>query len=438
VKERDEWEDVIRSKLKDFEAEIAPDDWKAIADRLPGKKVMFSRRWYYVAAGITLLLMMSVGYYLLKVSSSSPKAGEFVVEILEDPSYSTEGEEVPSSSQREEAPSYSAEGEGFVRDELFVSALVAQQTSPLSIAKEISIEELALLPVSESTQLEVKSNNSKNEAFQSFQTWFKRPSRLEHTDYIELLADATPVKTVHKPVKRWGIGAGGGSYSIGTGGGGFISDVRVRSGIDMYDNEASVEAPVKRDDNFNELLSNPNAEYYSTSIQKVGISHKQPISFGIGVGYEITNRWSLQSGVVYSLLSSEWSTVLDYQGKFKQQLHFVGVPLGITYKIAEWNKIRLYATTGGMAEWNVAGTIKSDYYFIEEETYRPIKESVRMKETQWSVNARAGATYPVIKFVNVYVEGGANYYFDNKSSIETIRSSKPFQLSLQAGLRFGF
>jgi hypothetical protein len=67
-----------------------------------------------------------------------------------------------------------------------------------------------------------------------------------------------------------------------------------------------------------------------------------------------------------------------------------------------------------------------------------VKEPVRMKELQWSVNARIGATYPVFKFVNAYIEGGANYYFDNHSSIETIRSDKPFHVSLQAGLRFGF
>ena len=91
-----------------------------------------------------------------------------------------------------------------------------------------------------------------------------------------------------------------------------------------------------------------------------------------------------------------------------------------------------------MAEWNVSGNIKTDSYFLEEKATLTEKEPVRMKEMQYSVNARAGAIYPIIKFINAYVEGGANYYFDNKSSIETIRSSKPFHVSLQAGLRFGF
>lgn len=36
-KERDIWDDAIRSKLEDFEMDTATGDWEAIADRLPGK-----------------------------------------------------------------------------------------------------------------------------------------------------------------------------------------------------------------------------------------------------------------------------------------------------------------------------------------------------------------------------------------------------------------
>ena len=42
------------------------------------------------------------------------------------------------------------------------------------------------------------------------------------------------------------------------------------------------------------------------------------------------------------------------------------------------------------------------------------------------------------RFVNVFVEGGVAYYFDNGSSIETIRSEKPFNAGFNVGLRLGF
>ena len=53
-------------------------------------------------------------------------------------------------------------------------------------------------------------------------------------------------------------------------------------------------------------------------------------------------------------------------------------------------------------------------------------------------NAKAGVSYPVYRFVNVFVEGGVAYYFDNGSSIETIRSEKPFNAGFNVGLRLGF
>jgi hypothetical protein len=202
-----------------------------------------------------------------------------------------------------------------------------------------------------------------------------------------------------------------------------------------------MESPVRRNDYFNDILANISNEMSTLraeSIPKINMKHKQPISFGIGVGYALSHRWTLQSGLVYTLLSSEWETDLGFQGKSKQQLHFVGIPLGINFRIAEWNKFRLYTGVGGMAEWNLGGHIKTNYYFIEDATFKMEKESIRMKEMQWSVHANVGVIYPVIKFLNAYVEGGANYYFDNKSLIETIRSDKPFHVSLHAGLRLGF
>jgi len=429
VKERDQWEDEIRSKLRDFEVETESGDWKAIVERLSGKKVMFSRRWYYVAAGIAMFLLMSIGYYYFKDPSDFPKGRGIFPDVPL----------VAGIQEIDETPSGSPEGEGFLPDEPVVLGRVTHQPSHLSTEKgitEIAKTEsnLALLPVSPKIQVEVKNNASMTKTFHIFQTWYTK------LNTIEYLAEDLGYLVNKQKGKRWGFGAGGGSYSIGTNGGGFTSDIRLRSAsYDSMGNDGEwyMEAPVKRDDYFNELLANTSNLENSTSIPKVGLKHKQPVSFGIGIGYTLNDRWSLQSGLVYTLLSSEWRTDLDYQMKFKQQLHFVGVPLGISYKIAEWNKIQFYTTAGGMAEWNIAGNIKTNSYSLDGAQLTE-KESVRMKETQWSVNARVGATYPVIKFINAYVEGGANYYFDNKSSIETIRSNKPFHVSLQAGLRFGF
>ena len=76
--------------------------------------------------------------------------------------------------------------------------------------------------------------------------------------------------------------------------------------------------------------------------------------------------------------------------------------------------------------------------FVENNEIRHEKKHIRMKEWMWSVNARAGASYPLLRFLSVYAEVGAGYYFDNGSDIETIRSEKPFKCEFAGGFPFRF
>ncbi|MDR0796315.1 MAG: PorT family protein [Tannerella sp.] len=426
VKERDKWEEIIRSKLNDFEVDTEPGVWKAIEDRLPGKIFVLSRKWYYAAAVITLFLMLTGGYYYF----NRPGKEQVTAHIPE----------MKTEMTREIQESGNRSGEN-----TSVAALDhSRAKAPAVTSIHFASLPLASLPPSPKMQIAVKNNIPSLESLPSLNRTPRSISLISQVGDTQLLADATPVSPSRKPVKRWGFGAGGASYSVGSNGGGLInsrSDHIMYSMSALNDGRWYMETPVKRNDYFNDILANISNEVsavHAESIPKVNMKHKQPISFGLGIGYALNNRWSIQSGLVYTMLSSEWETELVYQGKSKQQLHFIGIPLGISYTIAEWNKFRFYATAGGMAEWNLGGHIKTNYYYIEDETFKPEKESVRMKEMQWSVHANVGVNYPVIKFLNAYVEGGANYYFDNKSSIETIRSDKPFHVSLHAGLRFGF
>jgi len=429
VEEREQWEEIIRSKLKDFEVDTLPEDWKTIESLLPDKKVVFAWRWYYVAAAIALFFMIAGSYFYFNNTREVTiiaATGE-AIDIYESGIRNFELGENAAIKKTDNNHSTS-EQYNFTVSKTTETVKIRETASliiPLS-----SLTTLSTLPSLPYPSISFTKNVLPEQLF------------LPKTRYI---ADATPIKMKKKASKRWTIGAGGGSYSVGTNGGGFANLSRSDDAIfairALNNGNWYMETPVRRNDNFNDFLANTSesvSEYNATKLSRVDIRHKQPISFGIGVGYALNNRWALQSGLVYTLLSSEWRNSLDFPDKYKQQLHFVGIPLGLSYKIAELNKFRFYTTAGVMAEWNVGGNIKTKSYYYEDDAYKTEKEFVRMKEMQWSVNMRIGANYPIIKFVNAYIEGGANYYFDNKSSIETIRSDKPFHVSLQAGFRFGF
>jgi opacity protein-like surface antigen len=421
MKERNQWKEAIRSKLKDFEAETEPEDWPAIVKRLPEVKkttVILLRLRRYAAAIIVLLVISGGGFYYYHRTHVPFIAGTFTEK--------TDRENVVSETTNPPVSTADQASRPLIADASPVPR--TKRTPAVTVAKTTEQPEQSLTPPEQPAPplpalaeesgdtLPVRQTTDEPECAQ-----VQSPLPDEINDHT-LIADAKPVSSTQKRSrKRWGFGVGGGSYSVGSNSG---------AGQVLF-----APVPPSRGLIYNaETLSplNPQAE-------KQHVSHKYPLSFGLGVGYALNDRWALQSGLTYTMLRSEWNTVSKYLGESKQQLHFIGLPLSVNYKIAEWNRFRFYAATGLMTEWNVAGQIRTRYYSHSNgETVLKEKESVRMKEWQWSANARAGVSYPLIRFVNAYVEGGANYYFDNGSSIETIRSDKPFHVSLQAGIRLGF
>ncbi|MDR3267578.1 MAG: PorT family protein [Tannerella sp.] len=408
MKERDQWEKAIRSKLKDFEAETEPEDWRAIAKRLPEAKrtviPLHVRR--YAAAIIALLVIASGGYFYYRHRTDTLLSAGIPAEKTDRPITAPRTTTAPAATTGQSSRPAIAD------------ATPAPRTKPAAAAPPAAKTLEPEPPFTQPNLPDQPTLTDEPEDASPAQKTTDEPAGApvqlpEEKENRRLMADAKPVVSKQK---RWGIGVGGGSYSVGSNGSapmGLFAHNR-----DMVYNAESVSAFRKQE-------------------EKQDISHKYPLSFGLGAGYALNDRWTVQSGLTYTMLTSEWTTLAKYLGKSKQQLHFIGIPLGMSYKIAEWNRFHFYASTGVMTEWNVGGQIRTHYYSNGEKVESQ-KKSLRMDEWQWSVNTRAGVSYPLIRYVNAYVEGGAYYYFDNESSIETIRSDKPFHVSLQAGIRLGF
>jgi hypothetical protein len=163
-----------------------------------------------------------------------------------------------------------------------------------------------------------------------------------------------------------------------------------------------------------------------------------PISFGFGINYYLNDRWTLQSGLNYTMLRSDWSIdqLITETNDYTQRLHFIGVPLSASYRLGQWKCLGFYASAGGMIEYNIAGNLNKNTFYKDEKLTETA--SLKMKEPLLSINSKIGIVYPVWRFIHIYAETGVSYYFDNGSYLKTIRSDKPFNISLQAGLSFGF
>ena len=168
---------------------------------------------------------------------------------------------------------------------------------------------------------------------------------------------------------------------------------------------------------------------------EVRVKHRQPVRVGASVRFRLGGRFGLETGVNYSYHSSDISSGDDDGGyKTEQRLHFVGVPVAVSYDIWHTDYLEIYASAGGSVEFCVSGKSHTDYVQDGRVT-RGIDADMRDTRPQWSVNAAVGVQYNFIDMLGVYVEPGVGYYFDNGSGVNTIYKDKPFNFNLNLGLR---
>lgn len=166
--------------------------------------------------------------------------------------------------------------------------------------------------------------------------------------------------------------------------------------------------------------------------------HKMPITLGVSVRWHLNDRWSVESGLTYTKLSSElWSgTERDFY-ESDQKLHYIGIPVKASYKLWENKLFAFYVSAGGAVEKSVSGKMSTTCTVngVVKETET---EDLNVKELQWSVSSAVGAQVKLTRHLGLYIEPSLNYYFKDGSEIETIRKEHPLNFNLQTGLRLSY
>ena len=147
---------------------------------------------------------------------------------------------------------------------------------------------------------------------------------------------------------------------------------------------------------------------------KIDHRYHQPMRFGLSLRYQFNERWSVETGLSYTRLSSDISTTVDgVITMTEQHLNYIGLPLNISYDLWKSRHIGLYVTAGGMME-----------------------KSLDTSLWQFSLNGAAGAEYKLTDVFSLYAEPGIGYYFKDGSTTPTIYQDHPLNFNLSFGLRF--
>lgn len=150
--------------------------------------------------------------------------------------------------------------------------------------------------------------------------------------------------------------------------------------------------------------------------------HHQPMSFGLTVRKELGRGFSVETGVMYTLLWADVRMPLGTED-FSQKLHFIGVPVRVNWNFLERRNFVLYIGAGGMVEACAAAKFGST--------------EVEEPGVFWSVAGAVGAEYRLGGLVGLYFEPDLSYYF-NQTRLRTSRTDSPATFTLRLGVRLNF
>ena len=154
-----------------------------------------------------------------------------------------------------------------------------------------------------------------------------------------------------------------------------------------------------------------------------------PIAVGVQASLPLSDRLSATAGLSYTYLVSQYDILYDSRlvsGAYNQ-LHYVGVPVSLSYHLVQTPSFGFYAAAGGALEKCVY-----QRYVFENKTV-----SEKVSGFQASAHLGLGAEYWFGDHTGIYFDPSLVYYFDNKQPL-SIRTQQPLQARFEIGFRFRF
>ena len=163
--------------------------------------------------------------------------------------------------------------------------------------------------------------------------------------------------------------------------------------------------------------------------------HDKPVTFGLSVTKSLGNNWNLETGLQYSLLKSDFTLGEGaYYINRNQKVHYLGIPLQVSYKWLDVKNWSVYSSLGGALHIPIYGKT-SERYIVGNTT--PYMNNWHFTPSrQWSIGTSIGVQYKFAPKWGVYIEPSFNWYVPNGSSIHTIWTEHPFSFTIPFGVRF--
>ena len=429
------WQKDIHDRLGSYEKDAPEGLWEGISRKLPKlndggmlthkpQRTAKFRMWRVAGVAAAASVALVIGYNFL---------GNDTKDNINIATNTTNHHNMLASSQKplgNEPTGVSADQTTHSADNLLAEQpTLAKASTEQPTLASASTEQPTLASASMKTDVKEISSKEENSKEENKQTETKPVKRedsyvLPHNQDNNLLAfnDMTERRGDEDAPSRWSVstGAMGGLGASGT--------------TTAYGDHLVLSSPGVADTKDSPMLD---MNTINRDIEtKTEYDHHLPIRIGLSVAYALTDRLSISSGLTYTRLSSDIKDA-SRESKYigEQRLHYVGIPVNVSYKVASSRWISLYGTAGVLAEKCVSGT--TDEGYVENNTMKYTNtQDISSKPLQMSVNAGVGIQFDFIDNVGIYAEPGLSYYFDDGSALQTIYKEKPLNFNLNVGVRF--
>lgn len=164
------------------------------------------------------------------------------------------------------------------------------------------------------------------------------------------------------------------------------------------------------------------------------LKHYMPVSVGLTASYALADWVALETGLVYTHLYSR----SDNEGQMsnyvcKRDMHYLGVPLGVSFRFAGLDRWGLYGKLGATFEHCVSA---KDTYLVDNK--RDYAANLNTSGLQLSLDAAAGVNYMLWGGVGLYGEAGVSYWQSFAQHPANYRTENPLSLTCRLGVRFTF
>lgn len=436
VNNKDPFEQLVKSKLADYKAEVPSLGWEKLEDSLfaAQKSKVVRTRW--IASTLTAVAAALIGVFFvfqnmnneipINVSEAQPIQNESIYNEYNAETATIIKDEAVKESIKEKKPAQSliADNKLSTSDKDFISFRTADEVrasdATASDTKQIDNKKTTDTPRNEKKGN--KGNNvdeeTKQQLIQEFINEGKRPlAAAEETTTLETKKRSR--NTISLTTQSGLTGSQQNSTTPNT----------LRASLsDSY----GTFAMNKMKANNEEVEIKPESE----------LNHKQPVSFGMLTSFALSGKLQVETGLVYTYLSSETKNEsVGFNEKEKVQFHYLGVPLNLNYTLLSINKLDMFVSAGAMIEKDISGRIKKDEIKVSSQNSGFASETsskIKQKNPQFSISSGLGVTYPIYDKAKLFGKIGGRYYINANNEFRTYYTDEKFGLDIQLGIKFNF